>query len=444
MANVYVRSGATGSGTGADWANAYTTLAAAFAAKAAGDSFWVADDHAETQASALTLTSPGTAANPCYVYCVDRTGSVPPVSADLRTTATITTTGANALAIGAGHTFWYGVAFSAGSGAVNSTFSVTATTAFAHKFVNCAIKKAGTTANSTAIIFGTVSAVQGQSVTLENTTMEFGATGDAIRLNPGMFVWVSTASAIAGASIPTTLFGASSTAYANAVIEGVDFSALGSGKTIFGATGAVNAVIKNCKLGASVTVAATPNSRGSSVSVINTDSSGTNYRHEKYAYAGAQTVETTIVRTGGASDGTTSIAWKIVTTANSKWLFPFESLPIAIWNDTTAANVTVTVYGIWGGGAVPNNDEIWIEVSYMGSSATPIATINTSNTKADNLATGSALASDTSTWGGSTTKFKMEVTLSSPQPAMKGLIYVTVKAAKASSTFYIDPKIVLS
>ena len=51
---------------------------------------------------------------------------------------------------------------------------------------------------------------------------------------------------------------------------------------------------------------------------------------------------------------------------------------MAIWNDTTAANVTVTVYGYWDNAAVPKNDEIWMEVSYMGSSATPIATINTS------------------------------------------------------------------
>jgi hypothetical protein len=63
MANVYVYSGAAGAGTGADWTNAYTTLTAALAAKAAGDDFWVAHDHAETQASALTLTSPGTPAS---------------------------------------------------------------------------------------------------------------------------------------------------------------------------------------------------------------------------------------------------------------------------------------------------------------------------------------------------------------------------------------------
>src|SRR5690349_22531992 len=100
MANVYVYSGAGGAGTGADWANAYTTLGAATAAKAAGDVFWIADDHAETAAAAKTITFPGTAGNPNFAYCALRTGgSVPPVSADLRTTGTITTTGNNAITV---------------------------------------------------------------------------------------------------------------------------------------------------------------------------------------------------------------------------------------------------------------------------------------------------------------------------------------------------------
>ncbi len=180
------------------------------------------------------------------------------------------------------------------------------------------------------------------------------------------------------------------------------------------------------------------------VSNSRSDSSGTNYRHDKYNFSGSQVVETTIVRTGGATDGTTPLATKIVTTANANFTFPYESIPLAIWNDTVSTNRVVTVYGIWGGGAVPNNDEIWIEVSYMGSSGSPIATINTANAKADYLTAAAGQASDSSTWGGSTTKFKMSVTLSSPQPALKGDIYVTVKAAKASSTFYIDPLIVLS
>src|SRR4051812_1694563 len=114
MANVYVRSAAAGTGTGADWTNAFTTLAAALTAGAAGDSFWVSEDHAETGTSAKTMTSPGTVSNPCFVYCVDHSGSVPPVSADLRTTATITTTSTGDMTT-AGSMYVYGTIFSCGT-----------------------------------------------------------------------------------------------------------------------------------------------------------------------------------------------------------------------------------------------------------------------------------------------------------------------------------------
>ena len=53
------RSVAAGAGTGADWANAYTTLSAAFTAKAAGDVFFVSEDHAETGAVALNIDFEG-------------------------------------------------------------------------------------------------------------------------------------------------------------------------------------------------------------------------------------------------------------------------------------------------------------------------------------------------------------------------------------------------
>jgi hypothetical protein len=46
--------------------------------------------------------------------------------------------------------------------------------------------------------------------------------------------------------------------------------------------------------------------------------------------------------------------------------------------------------------------------------------------------------------GGVWTPFKLVVTLTSPQPQMKGYIYINVRAAKASTTYYLDPKVALS
>ena len=155
-------------------------------------------------------------------------------------------------------------------------------------------------------------------------------------------------------------------------------------------------------------------------------------------YEGTETTETSITRVGGAVDPTGQAQTrKIVTTANAQWLRPFQAEPYAIWNTVTGATVTVTVYGTINAGAVPNNDDIWLEVEYLGSSATPLGTIVTT-TKATLLASqcgggvgwldaGTAAAS-----GAGWSPFKLVATLSSPQPGMAGYIDVRVRAAKAS------------
>jgi hypothetical protein len=109
MANWFVRSSATGTGAGTSWTNATTTIAAAITLSAAGDTFFVADDHAETQASALTLSFKGTPAVPDKVLCVDHT-ITSPGTGDLKTTATATTTGAFNVNVN-GSFFCYGITF---------------------------------------------------------------------------------------------------------------------------------------------------------------------------------------------------------------------------------------------------------------------------------------------------------------------------------------------
>jgi hypothetical protein len=105
------------------------------------------------------------------------------------------------------------------------------------------------------------------------------------------------------------------------------------------------------------------------------------------------------VRTGGASDGLTTISWSIATTANSTFVDPFESMPIPVWNTTTGSNQTVTLYGIFYSttGTLPANDQIWHDVEYLGSASSPLASLG-SGTKANNLAPGVLWPADTSAW----------------------------------------------
>jgi hypothetical protein len=112
--------------------------------------------------------------------CVNRAGSVPPVSADLRTTGTITTTGANALGISTGVNYWYGLTFNSGSGAVASGPTINA--AGFNYFKSCHIAKKGTTSSTTAMVFGTATSNVGHRLILDGPTLEFGHASDSIAL----------------------------------------------------------------------------------------------------------------------------------------------------------------------------------------------------------------------------------------------------------------------
>jgi len=433
MASYYVRSGAAGAGTGADWANAYTTLTAAVSGKAAGDIFYVSEDHNESTAGVVTITSPGSLTSFCFFYCVDHNGTVPPVSADLRTTAQVSTTGNNILSVN-GIGYFYGIIFSSGSGANSVNFVVNNTNTSQQIYDSCALRLGGTSGGQLQL--GRTNA----QVTLNNTTYQVSASGSTIAV-AGPTVWRNTPSAITGATLPTNLISGGNTDL-NLIMIGVDLSALGSGKTIYGA-GSVSGFARliDCKLGASVTVAGTISGPGRYADLVRCDSGATNYRDERYWLQAIQTVETTIVRTGGATDGTTPISWKIVTTTSAKWVGPFESQPITIWNDSTSAITTLTFYGTTTGGGVPNNDDIWVEVEYLGSASTPLGSFVTT-TKSNNLAPSTTTnnSSDGSTWGGGGAGNGFKIVVPSFTPRMKGPLNITIKVAKVSSTYYIDPR----
>lgn len=113
MANVYLSSvDGNNADDGSTWALADATLAASLTAAGAGGTSYVDNAHAEAPGSAITLTSPGTAASPTKILCVDRTGNPEPPTA-LATTATVQTNGNAALNF-AGVAISDGVKYSAG------------------------------------------------------------------------------------------------------------------------------------------------------------------------------------------------------------------------------------------------------------------------------------------------------------------------------------------
>ena len=438
MAAYYVWSGAAGSANGSSWANAFTTLTAAFAVEVAGDTLYVAHDHSESTAGVVTLGSSGTIANPTKIICVDRAGSVPPVSADRRATAQVATTANNNINFSGAYAHYDGIIFVAGNSTGVSQIVLAQSTSTALRLDNCSLRLGSTGAGK--IYFG---GNTGNYLELNNTTMSFSATTQRFEV-ANILRWRNTPSALIGGAVPATLFVLASGSGGEVDCIGVDLSAAGSGKTICGAANNSEAVrfrFLDCKLDASVTKSAVPTAMGGSeVDFTRSGSSGVNYTVQRHRMSGLLIEETTIVRTGGASDGTTTLAWKIVTTADCTYSQPFECPPIAIWNDTSGSAKTATVEGIWGGGAVPNDDEIWLEVEYLGDASSPQGSF-VNDGKANLLTAAAGQTSSSETWGGSTTKFKLAVTFT---PQQKGWIYARVKCAKASSTFYVDPLVTLT
>lgn len=433
------------SGGAAPFARLETCITLSYA-NGANNKVFIGHNHAQTAAAAVTISS-GQPTTPLVVICHNAAGNYPPQSGDVTTGATITTTGANAITIGGNSCVYVGVTFQAGSGAVAQGIAFGLDLGGKCTLINCSLQKLGTSGSNSAIDFTTVSNHE-----WINTTVKFGAVTDVMRVRLARLLWRDVPGGVlaSGSAVPTVLATLNLTGGGSLLMhwEGLDLSQFGSGKTLvliasgggWASMGPV--VIKDCKIDAAVTKVSLSGSVPASgpVDIARVDSAATSYISERHSFWGSQTTEVAIVRTGGAVGGSVPVAAKVVTTASARWDMPFEMIPIAKHNSVTGSAVTATVEGIWGGGAVPNNDDIWLEVAYMGSSGSPLSS-RVSGTKANRQAAASALASSAETWGGSTTAFKMSVTFT---PEIEGLIYAYVRVGKASSTFYVDPMVTLS
>lgn len=440
MATIYLRStDGSDSDDGSTWALAKATLAAALTAAGAGGTVYVSDNHAETQGSAMTLTSPGTAASPTNVICVDDAAEPPTTRA---MTATVTTTGSFNITIN-GFAYCYGVTFNNGTGAGSQVLFLGSGTPFYWCFENCNLNVPSTgNASAVSIAQSNPSATDDHIIELINTSMKFANVGARIYFYANL-LWYGGRVDPAG-SIPTTLFQPGGVPGVKADLNGVDLSALGSGKNIILGTAGrpVFLNMTNCKLGASVTfVNGTISGPGAlEFRAVNCDSGDTNYKYYKQTWHGVVRDETTNVRTGGASDKTTPLGWAMISSADTKFYLPLMTDWITVWNEDLA-EITVAVETLTDGVTL-TDAECWVQVEYPGSSSAPLS-LRTSDRVTDPIfGTPASQTSSSVGWNvtglASPVKQKLSIAFT---PQEKGLIRARVCLAKPSTTVYVDPLI---
>lgn len=427
MADIYVRStDGNDADNGSTWALAKATIAGAIAIAAAGDTIYISQAHAETNSGAvLNWIFPNSPTNPVRLLCVND-GAEPPTT--LATTGSATITSAHNWNV-SGSVYIYGLSL-VNSGA--NTLSLGATTFQRLTLEKCSIQS--TTTTGTLSIGNT--SVQGIYTRLIDCWFSYSNTTSPIFLRHGPIV-------IEGGGVTSiaspSVFNPTGVGYG--FLSGFDFSAMPAATHIFSVSGG-NYKFRNAKMPASWTgdACATAILATNRVELINADNTGTNYLFRINDYAGTIRPETTIVRTGGASDGATSLSWNMTTNANSsRYGATLMSGEIVINNETTGSARTLTVEVITDGVTL-TDAEAWVEVQHLGNAGSPMSAFADDHNTL--LGTPASQTTSTEPWTttGLTTPIKQKLSATFT-PQLEGYVHAVVHLAKPSTTMYVCPKV---
>ncbi len=398
----------------------------------AGDNVYLANDHAETTSSAETINFASYGLATLNVISVSP-ATIPPTTGSAG--ASITTTGASGLNVwnSSCAVYCYGITFNVGTGSSAANMEWCFNQNGYYTVCDTCTFNLLTTATSYLLIGGSYGSCYAE---FRNCAFTFGAAGDYIAFNVGIFKLIGCTFAGSG-TLPTTLFQFS--ARADVWATSCDFSNISG--TLVGNTGNVSALFKAsyCKLNASVTPASIT-AFGSAVSFHDCDSGATNYEYKFYSLFGTVLTSTSVYRSGGFTDGTTPQSWQVAASSNVTVgvAAPFATEDMAVWNDNTAATgATVHLTS-----SVPlTNAQVWLEVDYLGASGSSLGT-TTSSRVSSVIGTGAALTTDGSTWTGAQTYvYKITVPIS---PAQKGPVRARLYVAAETTAFYLDPMLTVA
>lgn len=418
------------SGTTANWAFSTIYLDYLFRTTGnvltSGDIVYVSNNHAES-VTLGTWSLSGQIAG-VSIICVSDSATPPTAVATTATcTANVTATDM-AINTFVGMLYIYGITFiQSATGNMSLAASATHTIYKSCSFQLANASSASITANNAILL---------------DCTFKFASTSQSINLVGARW---SGGSVLSGGSAPSTLFGTSSAGYN--VVENVDLSNLASTFNFFAATNtSIFFRIRNGLLPTSWTGVVGSNAThvyGENIIVDCFDSAGTNYKHlECCGYTGNIYNETTLVKSGGATDGVTPLSWKLVSGSTLGTGYPWGlmySSEFAYRNTTTGSSKTVTVEFLHDSLTALKDNDIWLEVNYLGASGNPQGTMAT-NQVASVLTTAVAHASSSVTWTttgmSNPNKQKLTVTFT---PQLVGYFTARVVLAKSNYTVYVDP-----
>ncbi len=501
----------TGSAVFGNWAGPLARMSQAVTTNwgdVAGQIFYLSSDHAETTATAGGPTSRGSLAAPNQWLSVDRTGSVPPVAADLEVGALIENTTTANFDLNGWLKRCFGITFRVGNGGSNAN-SIRPTSASEKFFDNCRFELNST---SSGAAFSWSNVGNHGRWRFKECVFKFGHTNNCIFASSGALEEYIGCSIDGAGAAPTSLFRSSGDA-CQVHGRGCDFSVVSS--FLAGTGGGQNNsqffLFEGCKLSTAVLAApfrfADSTATDQTFGLVDRCSDGTanNYLTHWQQFCGTLRSNILVVRNGGAQlPDTQALSWSMVSTSNCNiGGSRFDSLKMLSYNDVVSDDVTITVYGVSNTAAMLTQANVWLEIQYPGSSASSIFTCV--DTLGDTISTATDLTADTSDWdnnaparqnthayvvgdvislasnpgriffctvagtsagsepggyasavdGGAVTdsgatfragwRFKIEVALTSPdQPQLAGNIITQAVLGLASTTIYIDPAPVLT
>lgn len=444
MANIYVRStDGNDADNGSTWALAKATVAGAAAIDAAGDSIYLSQAHAESTTANQDWNFAGTSANPVKIIA-GNDGASPPTTL---ATASITIDGGTYTITTKGAAYFYGLDFHIGTSTNRANAVLAGTSDSTQVFDTCGFYVG--TSDSYAGVYIGVSGNAFSNVEWLNCHYEGASSNLRLPVN-GRFTWnggtVGTTGHHLFSHVGTGDNAATSFNPTSLVVNGVDLSGVNSAKSLINnICEGVLARFTDCKLPSSWTGSPCAGTMhcGSRVEVINCDSADTHYNLWIKDYAGEIVDETTIVL--DASDGTTTLSWKMTSASTCSLASTLQSGQIMRWNDTVGSSVTATIEFLIDSATTLYTSDVWAEITYLGTSGVPLASIDLDSkfvplASAVECTTGAGLGS----WSGESGSAKSYKFSHTFTPQEVGFLVAKIVIAKASTTIYVNPKLTVS